>query len=350
MKVCSIVGTRPNFVKLAPLSRSLREGGNKEIIIHTGQHYDEMMSDTFFKNMHIPTPDYNLGVKEITHSSQIGNMMIRMEPILKSISPDIVIVYGDTNSTLAGAISASKLHIPLIHIEAGCRSYDMRMPEESNRVMVDHISDTLYAPTHLCQKILEFEHVYGDIEFFGDVMVDSLHDTLSLTSDMTPIKQKYVLLTVHRESNTNSIHNIREILDALNNYDYQVIFPVHPRTNKLIQQYNLKDKYKNIIFIDPMSYTTMIYYIKHASIIITDSGGVQKEAYLLNVPCITLRDTTEWVETLEYGWNQLIPVITKENILNTLYNLKKPSVTLNIFGNIGVCDRIVDSLMEKYKR
>jgi len=346
MKVCSIVGARPNFIKLAPLSKELRKNSVNEIIIHTGQHYDKLMSDVFFESMQIPNPNYNLGVQEDTHGAQIGRMMIGIEPILEKERPDAVIVFGDTNSTLAGAIVASKMNIPVAHIEAGCRSYDMTMPEETNRIMVDHIADTLYASTNTCKNILVNENVYGLVEYFGDVSVDII-DGMLKQSSFTPITAEYIIATIHRASNTN-IQNLSEILSALNDCGYNVIFPVHPRTEKILRLYDLKKKYPNILFEDPMNYQMMIHWMKHAKMIVTDSGGIVKEAYLLKVPCITLRNTTEWSETLDHGWNRLTPVIASKFIYDAITNLKRPNAYVNIFGNVGVTRNIVESLIALY--
>lgn len=340
MKFCSIVGARPNFIKLSPISKEIRKK-NKEIIIHTGQHYDDKMSDIFFKDMNIPLPDYNLNIHETTHGKQIGNMIINIEDILLSEKPDVVVVFGDTNSTLAGAIAATKLNIAVAHIEAGCRSYDMKMPEEQNRIMVDHISKLLYAPTNSTATILQSEDVWGNIYNYGDVSVDILHD---MKYDVIP--EKYILVTIHRPSNADSKTAMTNILSALNEVKCNVIFPVHPRTNKTLEKYKLKEKYNHISYVDPMAYSTMISHIKSANIIITDSGGIQKESYILRTPCLTLRDTTEWGETVDLKWNTLITSITKNHISNAIKICKKPPVYIDFFGSRGVSGRIVKSIIE----
>lgn len=337
MKFCSIVGARPNFIKLAPMSHEIRKKYN-EIIIHTGQHYDPNMSDAFFKGMNIPTPNYTLNRKASTPGKQIGYMLADMEDILISEQPDIVIVFGDTNSTLAGAILANKLNIPVAHIEAGCRSYDMTMHEEQNRRMVDHISKFLFTSTDSAAKILQSEDVMGDIYDYGDVIVDLLH---SMNIQPKKSVSDFVLATIHRPVNADSFHSMDKILSALNDLDDDVIFPVHPRTYKTISKFNLKQTYSNITYSDPLDYATMMSYLKSAKMIVTDSGGLQKEAFILRTPCITLRDTTEWIETTTYGWNVLVPYITKHNILDKIYNYRKPSVYMSCFGDVGVCGRIV---------
>jgi UDP-GlcNAc3NAcA epimerase len=339
MKFCSIVGARPNFIKLAPISKEIRKN-NKEIIIHTHQHYDENMSDNLFKDLDIPKPDYILKREEVTPIKQIGSMIADIEPILITEQPDVVVVFGDTNSTLAGAITANKLNIPIAHIESGCRSYDMTMHEEQNRVMVDHISKFLFAPTSHAATTLLNENVMGDIYDYGDVTVDVLSSI-----DIKPVSESdFILATIHRPVNSDNYHSMDKILSALNALENDVIFPVHPRTNKIIEKYNFKKSYPNINYIEPLNYSTMISYIKHANMIVTDSGGVQKESYILRTPCITIRDTTEWVETTNYGWNVLVPYITQKNIINTIVNYRKPSVYEDCFGNIGVSRRIISCI------
>ena len=338
MKFCSIVGARPNFIKLAPISKEIRKKYT-EIIIHTGQHYDDKMSGVFFKDMHIPSPDYNLNVQESTPGKQIGRMIIGIEDVLLKEKPDVVVVFGDTNSTLAGAILASKLNIPVAHIEAGCRSYDMTMPEEQNRIMVDHISKFLYAPTSSTARILQDEGVEGSIYDYGDVSVDILN---SLEYKILP--PNFILVTIHRPINADSHAVMNKILSALNELEYDVIFSVHPRTNKTLEHFKLKEKYNNIKYVEPMDYSTMIWHIKSANMVITDSGGIQKESYILRTPCITLRSTTEWIETVQSGWNTLVPQISKQNILNTIANCKRPSVYIDCFGSPGVSGRIVKSI------
>jgi UDP-N-acetylglucosamine 2-epimerase len=338
MKFCSIVGARPNFIKLAPISKEIRKKYT-EIIIHTGQHYDDKMSGMFFKDMHIPLPDYNLNVQESTHGKQIGNMIVGIEEVLMKENPDVVIVFGDTNSTLAGAIASVKLNIPVAHIEAGCRSYDMSMPEEQNRIMVDHISKFLYAPTSGTARILQDEDVNGAIYDYGDVSVDILH---ALEYKSTPSNS--ILATIHRPVNADSHAVMNKILSALNETEYEVIFPVHPRTNKTLENFKLKEKYSNIKYVDPMNYNDIISHIKSAKMVITDSGGIQKESYILRTPCITLRDTTEWVETLNFGWNVIVPSISKLSILDAIKNCKKPSVYIDCFGSPGVSGRIIKSI------
>jgi UDP-GlcNAc3NAcA epimerase len=342
MKFCSIVGTRPNFIKLAPISKEIRKK-YKEIIIHTGQHYNDNMSEIFFKDMHIPKPDYILNKKEISPGKQIGFMIVDIEPLLQAEQPDVIIVFGDTNSTLAGAIIANKLGIPIAHIEAGCRSYDMTMHEEQNRIIVDHISKFLFAPTSSAAMTLLNENVSGDIYDYGDVTVDILSSmNIKLLSN-----SEFILTTIHRPINSDNYHSMNEILNALNSLDQDIIFPVHPRTNNTLEKYNFKKKYPNIKYMEPFDYLTMISHIKSAKMIVTDSGGLQKEAFILRTPCITLRNTTEWGETTDYGWNVLVPHLTHQNIINTIQNYKKPSIYMDCFGSTGVSQRIVNCIGNK---
>lgn len=313
-KIVTIIGARPQFIKASVVSRELRKE-NKEIIIHTGQHYDKNMSDIFFLQLSIPKPDYNLGIGGGTHAYQTGNMMIEIEKILTEEKPDYVLVYGDTNSTLAGALAASKLLIPVIHIEAGLRSFNMHMPEEQNRVLTDHISQILFAPTTEAVENLKKENIIDGVYNVGDVMCDSVLYFSKLVSHdfelkLVPIYEKkevnkWYLTTIHRAENTMNDNNLAEILRALNDLDNLVIFPVHPRIRAIIDRLKKENHFDNIYFVEPVDYLTMLYLTKNAVKVITDSGGLQKECYILDVPCITVRDETEWVETLNNGYNVL---------------------------------------------
>jgi len=341
--IVSIVGARPNFVKLAALSPELRKVA-KESIIHTGQHHDYELSKIFFDQMGIPEPDSHLGIVADTHGTQTGKMLIGIEALLSLKRPDAVIVFGDTNSTLAGALAAAKLHIPVIHIEAGVRSYDKRMPEELNRVMVDHISDMLFTPTCNAAHNAIFEGIgVGNIFECGDVMVDLL--------TKEPIKplyfdypSEYYLLTIHREENDN-LQKLKEIFKGLSRiHPDTIIFPCHPRIRKYITALKLS---KNIKVIDPVGYFEMRYLERNALGIITDSGGVQKEAYLLGVHCITLRGNTEWIETLGGNWNVLTNG-TSDQIRKALgVIVDKDKHHPELFGKPGVCERISNSIVEE---
>ncbi|HDZ77179.1 MAG TPA: UDP-N-acetylglucosamine 2-epimerase (non-hydrolyzing) [Candidatus Omnitrophica bacterium] len=310
MKVVTIVGARPQFIKAATLSSYLKREFN-DVIIHTGQHYDKGMSDVFFSQLKIPKPKYNLGIRSSSQGEQVGKMLIGIEKVLMKEKPRLVIVYGDTNSTLAGALAAVKLHIPIAHIEAGLRSFNRSMPEEINRVSVDHISDLLFCPTRTAVLNLKNENIKKGVYLVGDVMYDSICCYLSKAQDKSKILSKmklarrgYYLLTIHRAENTSDLNRLKEILAYFDKLDLPVIFPIHPRTRKFIAN-SFKSR-GNLVLTLPVSYLDMLMLEQNARAIITDSGGVQKEAYILKVPCFTLRNETEWVETLKYGCNRLI--------------------------------------------
>ncbi len=357
MKIATIVGARPQFIKMAPVSKELRKCCD-EIVIHTGQHYDYEMNDVFFKDLNIPKPDYNLGVGSGTHGYQTGEMLKRIEKVLMNEKPDLVLVYGDTNSTLAGALAAVKLHIPVAHVEAGLRSFDRRMPEEINRVVTDHISDILFAPTKTAVSNLRKEGIEKGVYLVGDVMVDALLENIKIAERKSKILEKlgikskeYLLVTVHRPENTDNKKKLKSIIDALIDSGEKIVFPAHLRTLKALQKYNLLDtinKSKNITIIKPVGYLDMLVLEKNAKKILTDSGGVQKEAYILKVPCITLRESTEWVETLEDGWNVLVGS-NNEKILNAIRNFE-PSVEnhANRFGDGRTANKIVGSITKQF--
>ncbi|HOS68413.1 MAG TPA: UDP-N-acetylglucosamine 2-epimerase (non-hydrolyzing), partial [Methanoculleus sp.] len=313
MKIVSIVGARPQFIKCAPVSRELRKE-HKEILVHTGQHYDHGMSAVFFEELAIPEPDYNLGIGSGTHGRQTGAMLGAIEDVLEKEEPEIVLVYGDTNSTLAGALAAAKMHVPVAHVEAGLRSFDRRMPEEVNRVLTDHASDILFCPTATAVRNLAAEGVTEGVFLVGDVMVDAMNHNRTVAEERSRILEdagvrpgEYLVVTVHRPSNTDSRENMAAIIGALGEAGVPVVFPVHPRTRKFLLGYDLLAAMpENIRITEPLGYLDMLRLMAHAKKILTDSGGVQKEAYMLGVPCITLRENTEWVETVEAGWNVLV--------------------------------------------
>ena len=311
MKILTVVGARPQFIKAAAVSNVIRKE-HEEILVHTGQHYDENMSKIFFEELKIPKPDYNLGVGSGGHGKQTGTMLIELEELYLKEKPDMVLVYGDTNSTLAGALCASKLLIPVAHIEAGLRSFNMTMPEEQNRILTDHISKYLFVPTTSAIKNLSNEGVTSGVYNVGDVMYDATLNFSKLSKEKSKIMQElnlkqeeFILATIHRAENTNDINKLRNIIEALNESGQQIILPLHPRTKKYMDDYNLSFN-KNIKIIDPVGYLEMISLEMNCRKIITDSGGVQKEAFFMNKPCITMRDETEWVETVENGWNIVV--------------------------------------------
>ncbi|HEC91981.1 MAG TPA: UDP-N-acetylglucosamine 2-epimerase (non-hydrolyzing) [Candidatus Atribacteria bacterium] len=345
MKIASIVGARPQFIKATPLSRELREK-HEEVLIHTGQHYDYGMSKIFFDELGIPEPDYNLEVGSGTHGYQTGEMLRKLEEVLIKENPGIALVYGDTNSTLGGALASTKLHIKLGHIEAGLRSYDKNMPEEINRVLTDHISDYLFCPTKVSVENLKKEGIKNGVYLVGDVMYDSLIYNIKIAEKKSEIlkklelnKKDYLLLTIHRAENTNNVENIVKILNTLSQIDEKVIFPVHPRTKNVIEKYKIKIS-DNIVLIEPLSYLDFIKLEKYAKKILTDSGGIQKEAYILKVPCITLRDRTEWIETVEDGWNVLVGR-DENKIINAVKNFDPKEKQRNVYGDGRASEKIV---------
>lgn len=337
MIVASIVGARPNFIKLAPVSRELRKRLD-EVIIHTGQHYDYEMDRIFFDDMGIPTPDYHLGIGSGSHGFQTGEMLKKVEEVLIQEKPDVVLVFGDTNSTLAGALAAAKLHINVAHIEAGLRSYDRSMPEEINRVLVDHCSDLLLCPTRNAVENLRKEGIVKNVYLTGDVMVDAQRDCTKIAesrshilSDLELKSKDYYLATVHRASNTDDPEKLKAIIEALEELG-NVVFPCHPRAEKYLRKFGLwEDLSRKVRVIKPVGYLDMILLEKSAKKILTDSGGVQKEAYLLNVPCITLRDQTEWVETVEDGWNVLASR-NKDEIVRLARDFQPCQERRDVFG------------------
>jgi UDP-GlcNAc3NAcA epimerase len=314
----TVVGARPQFIKAATVSRALRaRAGVREVLVHTGQHYDDNMSSVFFSEMEIPPPDHNLGVGSASHGAQTGQMLAAIEGILMQERPDCLLVYGDTNSTLAGALAACKLHIPVAHVEAGLRSFNRRMPEEMNRVLADHASDLLFAPTETAVTNLAREGIAGpQVVNVGDVMYDAAlfyGERAERGSDVLNrlgvAGAPYVLATVHRAENTDDRERLRTILAALAGVaaELPVVLPLHPRTRATLARLGMADLVGRVLVTDPLGYLDMVMLERHASLVVTDSGGVQKEAFFHGVPCVTLRDETEWVELVELGWNTLAP-------------------------------------------
>ncbi|WP_048107562.1 non-hydrolyzing UDP-N-acetylglucosamine 2-epimerase [Methanosarcina barkeri] len=338
MKILSIVGARPQFIKCAPLSRAIRKE-HTEILVHTGQHYDPEMSDIFFKELQIPEPDYNLGVGSTSHGEQTGKMLIEIEKILLKEKPDLVIVYGDTNSTVAGALAASKLYIKVAHVEAGLRSFDRSMPEEINRILTDHISDLLFCPTETAVLNLKNEGITTGVYNVGDVMLDALEHNIKIAEGKSTVlenmglsSKEYLIATVHRASNTDSFSNLSSIVNAFCDVDIPIVFPVHPRTEKYLKHYGLWDKLcEKVRVIPPLGYLEMLKLMAHSRKILTDSGGVQKEAYMLGVPCITMRENTEWIETVEDGGNVLVGTDYK-NIVDAIKCSKGSTSKKDVFG------------------
>lgn len=343
MKIVSIVGARPQFIKCAPVSRELRKE-HQEILVHTGQHYDANMSDIFFEQLSIPKPDYNLNIGSGSQGEQTGKMLIEIEKVLIKEQPDMVLVYGDTNSTLAGALAAAKLHIPIAHIEAGLRSFDRTMPEEINRVMTDHLSDLLFCPTKTAVDNLAKEGITKGVNLTGDVMVDALQYNLKIAEEKSIIleelnltNKEYYVATVHRPSNTDSKENLKNIINAFSEIikksSCPIIFPVHPRTVKFLKSYGLYDSLpEKLVVLQPLPYLDMLLLMSKANKILTDSGGIQKEAYILKIPCVTLRENTEWVETLNDGCNILVGADREKIVLAVLDCKAEMSFNSEIFG------------------
>jgi UDP-N-acetylglucosamine 2-epimerase len=326
MRICTVVGARPQFIKAGAVSPVLREV-HQEILIHTGQHYDPSMSAIFFKELDLPIADYNLGVGSASHAVQTGRMLICLEEIFLKEKPDGVLVYGDTNSTLAAALAAAKLHLPVIHVEAGLRSFNPHMPEEVNRRLTDHLSSFLFTPTDYATSCLEREGITQGVHQVGDVMYDVLLKYLpiaqkhacGLLERFQLTSKDYILATIHRAENTDDLERLEAILQSLIHSEQPVLFPIHPRTRKQLARLD-KLSLEHIQLIEPVGYLEMLFLEHKARAILTDSGGVQKEAYLLAVPCCTIRDQTEWIETVTSGWNRLVPaqVMAIQQALSTL--------------------------------
>lgn len=362
-KIVTVVGARPQFIKAAAVSRIIRKEFH-EVLIHTGQHYDENMSDIFFKELEIPEPDYNLEIGSKSHGEQTGEILIGTEKVLLKEKPGCLLVYGDTNSTLAGALAASKLHIPVIHIEAGLRSFNKKMPEEQNRILTDHISELLFCSTAASVEWLRQEGIVSNVYHVGDVMCDAalyytsqkekntkethLEKLTVWYGDKKRLKHGWYLATVHRAENTDSIEKIDEILSAFEELDTRVIFPVHPRTKGMVEKLCLKRQYKNLICTEPMGYKEMLYFTKEAKKVITDSGGLQKEAYILKTPCITVRDQTEWVETLTGGHN-ILAKPEKQDIVRKILDTKQNwSLHPNYYGDGNAAEKICSVLKNQF--
>ncbi len=352
MKIVTVVGARPQFIKAAAVSRQLREEF-KEILVHTGQHYDANMSEIFFEELDIPKPDYYLSVGSGSHAKQTADILVKTEEVLLKEKPDYLLVYGDTNSTFAAALAASKLLIPVIHVEAGLRSFNMDMPEEQNRILTDHISHVLFCPTDMAVRNLEKENLTDNVFQTGDVMCDAVRYYTEKLGDMPAnyftkklnylygkkeIPGHWYLATMHRAENTRDISQIREVLNALEILDVPVIFPVHPRIRGFIDE--LWQGCKNVHFVEPLGYLEMLYFTKGAIKVLTDSGGLQKEAYMLGTNVVTLRAQTEWVETLE-GNHNILCKLEKDEILSSVYRTDiQTNFDQSLFGDGNAAEKI----------
>ena len=354
MKIMTIIGARPQFIKAAPVSHAFSQiGAIKEIIVHTGQHFDANMSDIFFSELGVPAPAHHLGIGGGSHGKNTGRMIEAVESVMQTERPDWVLVYGDTDSTLAGSIAASKLHIPLAHVEAGLRSFNMRMPEEINRKLTDHVSNLLFIPSEQARINLIAEGIFGPkVINVGDVMYDAALMFSEVAADRSSLFQtigicsgEYILATIHRQENTDIEERLSAILEGLASAAWPVVLPIHPRTRNRIAAFGLTIP-KNIILIEPLGYLDMIALEKCAVLIATDSGGVQKEAYFHRVPCITLRDETEWVELVELGWNRVCPPQLTE--LRTVFSTRPELGKENCrpYGNGDAAIKIAHSILE----
>jgi UDP-N-acetylglucosamine 2-epimerase len=382
MRIVTIVGARPQFIKAATISRAIQcfnqvhhsKKKIQEILVHTGQHYDYLMDKVFFEELKIPKPDYHLGVGSGSHARQTATMLERIDVVLQKEKPEVVMVYGDTNSTLAGALVAAKLNIPVAHVEAGLRSYNRAMPEEINRLLTDHVSTFLFCPTAQAVKNLSQEGIKNGktkvVRKVGDVMYDSVHyyseiaekkstileslNLLTASDSLTPNSEhqtpNYYLVTLHRAENTDDPKRLKSILRAMSKIgkDMPVILPLHPRTKKMMRVYHLLSESRGIKLIDPVSYLDMIRLEKHAKAILTDSGGVQKEAYWFRVHCITLRDETEWVETVKSGWNVLVGT-DEQRIVTKVRHLRNPRERTRLnYGDGKASEKIIQTVMKYF--
>lgn len=384
MKIATVIGARPQFIKAAAVSRSIltynrrrnsrdtipisdRTGSYfhdchhqtdssliiEEILIHTGQHYDESMSAVFFRELEIPEPQYNLAIGSGPHGRQTGQMLAALEEVLLIEQPDWVLIYGDTNSTLAGALAAAKLHIPIAHVESGLRSFNRRMPEEINRVIADQLSSLLLCPSQVAAENLAAEGICKNVVVTGDVMADALQFAetkasvqSNILSRLTLQPQDYLLATVHRAENTDNTQHLSDILMAFASLEETVVFPAHPRTRKLLNEKGYQPPH-NVLLIDPVGYFDTIALEKSARMLLTDSGGMQKEAYWLRVPCVTLRDETEWVETVEVGWN-ILTGADHSRIVAAVRDFQPPADHPPLYGDGQAAVHCMKALLESF--
>lgn len=349
MKILSVVGARPQFVKAAVLSAEFAERGIEEVLVHTGQHYDAEMSDVFFTELNIPKPKYELGVGSAGHGVQTGEMMRRIEPVAIAERPDTIVVYGDTNSTLAGALIGAKLGIPVAHVEAGLRSFNRAMPEEINRIVADHVSSWLFVPNARATAQLACEGIVDGVVEVGDLMVDLVTRVAKTLPKEPPVLERfgvtpyaYGVATIHRASNTDDAQTFGRLIDGLHAVDMPIVFPVHPRTRGIADARGV-GRNDNILVSAPLSYGETIALLSRACVVFTDSGGMQKEAYMLRVPCVTLREETEWLETLEDGWNVLAGS-DPAKIARSARRLM-PAKQKNHYGNGRSAETIVNALI-----
>lgn len=357
MKIFTVIGARPQFVKAAALSREFeKHDGIEEVIVHTGQHFDQKMSGIFFDEMQIPKPKYNLQINSLSHGAMTGRMLEGIEELLVKEKPDLLLVYGDTNSTIAGALAAKKIHIPVGHVEAGLRSFNMAMPEEINRILTDRISDLLLCPTQQAIENLNaegFKNIDSEVLLVGDVMQDAalfyatISESRASVSKQINLPEKFALATIHRAENTDDQIRLTQIVEGLNEIhrnEMEIILPLHPRTKKMLEKFSLN---LDVNVIEPVGYFDMVELLKKSSLVLTDSGGLQKEAFFFESPCITLRDQTEWVELIENNVNMLAGA-NKMDILNAFTKMKnvKVDASLNLYGGGKASENIVTELLK----
>lgn len=346
LRIVTVVGARPQFIKAAVMSAALRDAGHTELLVHTGQHYDHDMSQAFFDELEMPAPYVNLAVGSGSHAEQTAKMMTGIEATIAREKPDAVVLFGDTNSTIAGALVAAKIHVPAAHVEAGLRSFNRRMPEEINRVVTDCLATVLWAPSEVAVKNLAAEGITKGVEMVGDIMVDALAKA-ALRADGSDIlgrlglrQGKYLLVTIHRAESTNP-KDLTNIVNALEKLEETVVMPIHPRTRAQLQ--SLGREPKGLRLIDPVGHAEMVALTRAARLVLTDSGGLQKEAYWLGVPCVTLRAETEWVETVQTGWNVLVAT-DPERIVNAVRSHAPPAEHPVLYGDGATATRCVTSL------
>lgn len=358
MKICTVLGARPQFIKAATVSKELAKHESlEEIVIHTGQHYDKNMSDIFFDELGITKPDYHLNIGSGPHGKQTGKMLAETEDVLVQEKPDLVIVYGDTNSTLAGALAASKLHIPIAHVEAGLRSFNKSMPEEINRILTDHVSEELFCPTNTAvQNLLNEGFNEKKITLTGDVMYDASQHFGKIAEDKSHILERqaltsnyYLLTTFHRAENTGCDKKLKNIFDALElaSKEIEIVLPLHPRTKNALDKLGISPA-GSIKIIPPVGYLDMVKLEKHAALILTDSGGVQKEAFFHKKPCITIREETEWTELVESGWNTLVNPLSSKEILDLIFSkIGTQGKNISPYGEGNASVNIAKSLLKR---
>ena len=355
MRVLTVIGARPQFIKAAPVTTALRAAGHHEFLVHTGQHYDYLMSKIFFEEIGLPEPDLNLEVGSGSHAYQTGQMLIGLEEVMAQQRPDYVLVYGDTNSTLAGALAASKLQLPIVHIEAGLRSFNREMPEEINRLLTDHCSDVLFCPTQTAVNNLTREGITTGVKLVGDTMFDATRQFAETARQRSAILKElqlepkgFLLATLHRAYNTDQPAKMREILTAFTETGETVVFLVHPRTRQRIEESGAELGLLNgrVKMMPPLGYLDTLMLEQHARMILTDSGGMQKEAYFFGVPCVTLRPETEWVETVESGWNVIVGSDRAQIVRAVKEHQWPDSLPPAVFGDGHAAHRIVAGLAE----